>query len=103
MKINKQVKGGFLGIKDACKQDERLDEMAVEYIENKKTSKLVNFVKENNEFRRKSLAVNNFINNFNNEFKREPTKEEIFDNLKDNIENNIISNVLNTNVLNNNN
>tara|TARA_E500000178_G_C16894391_1_gene695054 strand:- start:280 stop:954 length:675 start_codon:yes stop_codon:yes gene_type:complete len=35
MKINKQVKGGFLGIKDACKQDERLDEMAVEYIENK--------------------------------------------------------------------
>ena len=65
-----------------------------EDIQKKKTKKLVNFVKENNEFRRKSLAVNDFINNFNNEYKREPTHEEIYDNLKDNVENNIISNVL---------
>jgi len=66
-----------------------------EDIEKKKTKKLVNFVKENNEFRRKSIAVNNFINNFNKEYKREPTQEEIYDNLKDNVENNVISSVLN--------
>lgn len=65
-----------------------------EDIEKKKTKKLVNYVKENNEFRRKSIAVNTFINNFNNEYKREPTHEEIYDNLKDNVENNIIENVL---------
>lgn len=35
MKINKQVKGGLFGIKDACKQDDRLKEMAQEYIDNK--------------------------------------------------------------------
>ena len=66
-----------------------------EDIEKKKAKRLVNFVKENNDFRKKSIAVNNFINNFNNEYKREPSQEEIYDNLKDNIENNIISSVLN--------
>ena len=66
-----------------------------EDIEKKKAKKLVNFVKENNEFKRKSIAVNNFINNFNSEYNREPTHEEIYDNLKDNVSDNIISNVLN--------
>ena len=66
-----------------------------EDIEKKKTKNLVNFVKENNEFRRKSLVVSNFINNFNDEYKREPTHEEVYDNLKDNVENKIISTVLN--------
>ena len=67
-----------------------------EDIEKKKTKNLVNFVKENNEFKRKSILVNNFINNFRNEYKREPTHEEIYDNLKDNVENVVISNVLTT-------
>jgi hypothetical protein len=35
MKINKQVKGGLFGFNDACKQDDRLKEMAQEYIDNK--------------------------------------------------------------------
>ena len=67
-----------------------------EDIEKKKSKKLVNFVKENSEFRRKSIEVNNFINKFNKEYKREPTHEEIYDNLNDNIENNIITSVINT-------
>ena len=65
-----------------------------EDIEKKKTKKLFNFVKENNEFKRKSIAVNNFIDNFNSEYNREPTQEEIYDNLKDNVGDNIIANIL---------
>ena len=66
-----------------------------EDIEKKKAKKLLNFVKENNDFRKKSIIVSNFINNFNNEYKREPSQQEIYDSLKDSIENNIISSVLN--------
>ncbi len=52
-----------------------------------KTNKLIDFVNENNEFKKKSIIVNDFINDFSKEFKRQPTKNEIFDNLKDNINN----------------
>ncbi len=50
-----------------------------------KTNKLIDYVKENNELKRKSIIVNNFINDFSKEFKRQPTKNEIIDNLKDNL------------------
>ena len=65
-----------------------------EEIEKKKTKKIVNFAKENNEFRRKSIAVNNFIDNFNNEYKREPTFDEIYDNMKDNIDDKTINTIV---------
>ena len=68
-----------------------------EDIAKKKTVKLVDFVKENNEFKRKSLVVNNFINKFNNEYKREPTTDELYDNLKNNVSNDIIKTVIGEN------
>ena len=52
-----------------------------------KTTKLIDYVSENNELKKKSVIVNDFINNFNREFKRQPTRAELFDNLKDNINN----------------
>jgi hypothetical protein len=66
-------------------------------IAKKSTKKLVTFVKENSEFRRKSLHVEKFLNNFNNEYKREPTLDEIHDNLKDEVTNDIIDVVVNRN------
>ena len=65
-----------------------------EEIEKKKTKKLVNFAKETNEFRRKSIAVNKFIDNFNNEYKREPTFDEIYDNMKDSIDDKTINTIV---------
>ena len=59
-----------------------------------KTKDLVKYAKENNEFKRKSVKVTNFISDFNKEFKREPTIDEIHDNLKDNVSDNIINSVI---------
>jgi hypothetical protein len=67
-----------------------------EDIAKKKTSKLVDFVKENNEFRRKSVVVNKFMNDFNVEYKREPTVEEIHDNLRTHVSSDIINTVIRT-------
>jgi hypothetical protein len=68
-----------------------------EDIAKKKTKNLVNYVKENNEMRRKSIIVDDFINNFNDEFKREPTFDEIYDNLKDKVSNTMINNIITKN------
>ena len=65
-----------------------------EEIEKKKTKKIVNFAKENNEFKRKSMAVNKFIDNFNNEYKREPTFDEIYDNMRDSIDDKSINTII---------
>ena len=62
-----------------------------------KAKKLVNFVKENSEFRRKSVTVNKFIDDFSIEFKREPTHEEIFDNLEDRVSDDVINTIISTN------
>ena len=72
-----------------------------EEIKKKKTVNLINHVIENNDYKRKSVVVNDFISNFNREFKRQPTSEEVFDNLKEDINNEIINNVINTNNINN--
>lgn len=68
-----------------------------EDIAKKKTVKLMDYVKQNSEFKRKSLVVNNFINKFNNEYKREPTTDELYDNLKNNVSNDIIKTVIGEN------
>ena len=68
-----------------------------ESIAKNKTKNIVNFVKENNEFKRKSIVVTDFIKNFNGEYKREPTLTEIHDNLNDNVSNDIINTVINNN------
>ena len=65
-----------------------------EEIEKKITKKIVNFAKENNEFRRKSIAINKFIDNFNNEYKREPTVDEIYDNMKDSVDDKTINTIV---------
>ena len=74
-----------------------------EEIAKNKTKNLVNFVKENNEFRKKSIIVDNFINDFSLEFNREPTFDEIYDNLQDKVSNNVINNIINNNNNNTNN
>ena len=66
----------------------------IEDKEKNKTKELVKYAKENNEFKRKSITVTNFISEFNKEFKREPTISEIYDNLKDNVSDNIINTVI---------
>jgi hypothetical protein len=68
-----------------------------EEIAKNKTKKLVNFVKENNEFRRKSIVVDNFINDFSVEYNREPTFDEIYDNLQDKVSDSIINSVIQKN------
>tara|TARA_B100001175_G_scaffold22576_1_gene16915 strand:- start:7626 stop:8564 length:939 start_codon:yes stop_codon:yes gene_type:complete len=68
-----------------------------EEIQKNKTKKLVNFVKENSEFRRKSTVVNNFITDFSSEFKREPTQTEIFDNLQDKVSSDVINTIIKSN------
>ena len=65
-----------------------------EDIAKKKTVKLVDYVKQHSEFRRKSVVVNNFINKFNNEYKRQPTTDEIYDNLKNNVSNDMIKTII---------
>ena len=65
-----------------------------EDIAKKKTLNLVDYVKQNNEFKKKSIVVSNFIDKFNVEYKREPTHDEIHDNLGDNIESNTITNII---------
>ena len=66
-------------------------------IAKKNTKKIVNFVKENSEFRRKSIEVENFITTFSDKFKREPSLEEIQDNLNNQIDDNVINVVINKN------
>lgn len=68
-----------------------------EDIAKKKTKNLVNYVKENNEFKRKSVIVDSFITNFNTEYLREPTFDEIYDNLQENVSDEIINSVININ------
>ena len=53
----------------------------------------INYVKENNEFRRKSVIVDSFINDFSIEYHREPTFDEIYDNLQDKVSDTIINSV----------
>ena len=74
-----------------------------EEVAKNKAKKLVNIVKENNEFRRKSVVVDKFITDFSSEFNRVPTFDEIYDNLQDKVSNDIITNVIsNNNNVNNN-
>lgn len=68
-----------------------------EEIAKHKTKNLVNFVKENNEFRRKSVIVDSFINEFSVEYNREPTFDEIYDNLQDKVSDSIINSVIQKN------
>ena len=68
-----------------------------EEIAKNKTKNLVNYVKENNEFRRKSVIVDSFINDFSVEYNREPTFDEIYDNLQDKVSDNIINNAIKNN------
>jgi hypothetical protein len=68
-----------------------------EEIAKNKTRNLVNIVRENNEFRKKSLVVDNFINDFSVEYNREPTFDEIYDNLQDKVSDSIINNVIGKN------
>ena len=63
-------------------------------IAKKKTVKLVDYVKQNSEFKRKSIVVDNFINKFSNEYKREPTTDEIFDNLTNNVSNDMLKTII---------
>lgn len=71
-----------------------------EEIAKNKTKKLVNYVKENNEFRKKSIIVNKFINEFSDEYNREPTFDEIYDNLQDKVSNTIINTIIDNNDVN---
>ena len=64
-------------------------------IEKNKTKSMVDILKQNTEYRRKSTQVSVFIDNFNNEYSREPSIDEIHDNLKNNVPSNIIENVIN--------
>jgi hypothetical protein len=66
-------------------------------IAKKNTKKIVNFVKENSEFRRKSIEVENFITTFSNKFNREPSVEEIQDNLNSKVDDKVINLVVNKN------
>lgn len=68
-----------------------------EDIAKKKTVDLIDYVKQDSEFKRKSLAVNSFIDNFSIEYKREPTTDEIYDNLKNNVSNDIIKTIIEKN------
>jgi hypothetical protein len=67
----------------------------LEDIEKNKTKNLVSYVKENNDFRKKSIIVDNFIDEFSNEYKREPTFNEIYDNLQDKVSDNVINAIVN--------
>lgn len=58
----------------------------------------INFIEsviDNNDIRKKTNVVNNFISNFNKEFSRQPTSLEIFDNLKEKVSDNIINDLIN--------
>ena len=66
-------------------------------IAKKNTKKLVNFVKENSEFRRKSIEVENFITTFSDKFNREPSLQEIQDNLNNQVDDKVIDLVINKN------
>jgi len=95
---NKQIKFIELNKPEICDVLESTQNFVYkeskESIAKNKTKNIVNFVKENNEFKRKSIVVTDFIKNFNTEYKREPTLTEIHDNLNDNVSNDIINKVI---------
>ena len=64
-----------------------------ENIKKKKNKNMLENIRNNNDYRRKTIQVNDFINTFKLEFKREPSIDELMDNLED-ISNNIIENII---------
>ena len=64
-----------------------------ENIKKKKHKNMLENIRNNNDYRKKSLQVNDFINTFKLEFKREPSIDELMDNLED-ISNNIIETII---------
>ena len=64
-----------------------------ENIKKKKHKNMLENIRNNNDYRKKSLQVNDFINTFKLEFKREPSIDELMDNLED-ISNNIIETIV---------
>ena len=66
----------------------------MEDIEKNQTKKLVNYVRENNDFKNKTVVVDKFISEFSTEFNREPTFDEINDNLQDKLSNNVINAIM---------
>ena len=64
-----------------------------ESIQKKKNKNMLENIRNNNDYRRKTLQVNDFINTFKLEFKREPSIDELMDNLED-VSNNIIENII---------
>ena len=66
-------------------------------IDKTRTKSIVEVVKREQETRKKSAIVSDFINNFNNEFKRQPTIDEINDNLHNRVDDNTIKMVVSNN------
>lgn len=64
-------------------------------IDKTKTKSIVDVVKREQETRKKSAIVTDFIQNFNSEFNREPTLDEINDNLHNKVDNKTIDMVIN--------
>ena len=58
------------------------------------TQSVVEYVKNNNDFKRKTIMVEDFIKSFNERYKRQPNIEEIHDNLNNNIETNELNNII---------
>tara|TARA_Y100000385_G_C12899286_1_gene553479 strand:- start:23 stop:709 length:687 start_codon:yes stop_codon:yes gene_type:complete len=58
------------------------------------TQSVVEYVKNNNEFKRKTIMVEDFIKSFNERYKRQPNIGEIHDNLNNNIETNELNNII---------
>tara|TARA_B100000497_G_C7548543_1_gene331631 strand:- start:176 stop:856 length:681 start_codon:yes stop_codon:yes gene_type:complete len=63
-------------------------------IDKTKTKSIVEVVKREQETRKKSAIVTDFIENFNSEFNREPTIDEINDNLHNKVDNKTIDMVI---------
>ena len=68
-------------------------------IDKTKTKSIVDVVKREQETRKKSAIVTDFIQNFNSEFNREPTLDEINDNLHNKVDNKTIDMVINNTVV----
>ena len=64
-------------------------------IDKTRTKSIVEVVKREQETRKKSIIVSDFINNFTNEFNRQPTLDEINDNLHNHVDNVTIDMVYN--------
>ena len=68
-------------------------------IDKTKTKSIVEVVKREQETRKKSAIVTDFIQNFNSEFNREPTLDEINDNLHNKVDDKTIDMVINNTVV----